>query len=98
MDTYQSLTASAASARTKWRILKDVIDAVNEQVVAGLKSLLNSGGTTAISGDVSYTTALAFVQALGRSQDSKDDTYSVSPLLLLSCFRYLLAGNGSEKK
>ena len=51
------------------------------QVVDGLKTLLtaNGGGsgTSYLSQAESYTTALAFVQALGRSQDSHGDTNSV---------------------
>lgn len=51
------------------------------QVVNGLKTLLTSNGggsaTTYLSQAQSYTTALAFVQALGRTQDSHGDTSSV---------------------
>ncbi len=51
------------------------------QVVDGLKALLNPSGASTpsyISAFDSYNTALAFVQALGHTQDSNGDTVAVS--------------------
>jgi hypothetical protein len=57
-------------------------------VVDGLKALLaaNGGGSVPsyLSQYESYTTALAFVQALARTQDSHGDTSSVRSLLTSS--------------
>ena len=53
------------------------------QVVNGLTSLLNTGNGTItgnLSSTQSYNTALAFVQALGRTQDFNGNTTAVSPL------------------
>lgn len=53
------------------------------QVVNGLKALLNSNGgsvPTSISQFESYNTALAFVQALARTQDKNGDTSAVCAL------------------
>lgn len=50
------------------------------QVVDGLKTLLNPSGSATpsyISTFDSYNTALAFVQALGHTQDSNGDTDQV---------------------
>jgi hypothetical protein len=50
------------------------------QVVDGLKTLLNPSGSATpsyISTFDSYNTALAFVQALGHTQDSNGDTNQV---------------------
>ncbi len=51
------------------------------QVVNGLKALLNPGNVATpsyISAFDSYNTALAFVQALGHTQDSNGNTVQVS--------------------
>lgn len=53
------------------------------QVVDGLTSLLNTGNGTMtgnLSSTQSYNTALAFIQALGRTQGSNGNTTAVSPL------------------
>ena len=50
------------------------------QVVSGLKTLLSSSGGSepaSISQFESYNTALAFVQALARTQDKHGDTSAV---------------------
>lgn len=53
---------------------------VNVQVVNGLTSLLANGSSTNgnLSSLESYNTALSFVQALGRTQDSNGNTTAVS--------------------
>jgi hypothetical protein len=63
-----------------------------EQVVAGLKALLSAGTPAAgVSDSVSYSTALAFVEALARTQDNNGDTPSVRSLSHLSHAIYSLS-------
>lgn len=54
------------------------------QVVNGLTSLLgtgnNTGNSSSLSSLESYNTALSFVQAFGRTQDSHGNTTAVSPV------------------
>ena len=57
------------------------------QVVDGLTCLLDTGNGTItgnLSSTQSYNTALAFVQALARTQDSNGNTTAVSPMFAFS--------------
>jgi len=59
-----------------------MVKSLNVQVVIGLTSLLANGSAPNgnLSSLESYNTALSFVHALGRTQDSKGNTTAVSPL------------------
>ncbi|CAK0781716.1 hypothetical protein CVIRNUC_005453 [Coccomyxa viridis] len=99
LDT--ALTAQAATY-----VLQQLGANNYSSVVNGLISLLNTGNGTItgnLSSTQSYNTALAFVQALGRTQDSKGNTTAVASSFLSglqnaaqSCINGLPSINGAS--
>ncbi|BDA43670.1 hypothetical protein COCOBI_04-6830 [Coccomyxa sp. Obi] len=98
---------TALAARAATYVIQQLGADNYQQVVSGLKALLNPGNLTTpsyISAFDSYNTALAFVQALGHTQDSNGNTTQVADTFLSglegaaqSCIDSLPSLNGAPE-
>ncbi|EIE19391.1 hypothetical protein COCSUDRAFT_54674 [Coccomyxa subellipsoidea C-169] len=98
---------TALAARAATYVIQQLGENKYQQVVDGLKALLNPSGASTpsyISAFDSYNTALAFVQALGHTQDSNGDTVAVADSFLAglegaaqSCITSLPSLNGAPE-
>ncbi|KAK9914972.1 hypothetical protein WJX75_003189 [Coccomyxa subellipsoidea] len=98
---------TALAARAATYVIQQLGANNYQQVVDGLKTLLNPSGSATpsyISTFDSYNTALAFVQALGHTQDSNGDTNQVADTFLSglegaaqSCINSLPSLNGAPE-